>query len=369
MVVKSCIAIKKQGRENAPCIRIILNLFYPYLRFTTYGLQHSRSEGDVSSPGFYDFFDWSVPMRVFFPVIFSMIVIAILSGVEIVLLRILHREWWRYSWVRNLSYGIPLLGLFSLIAWVLGIILDSWLLTFTGATTTAAVFVFGVALMLSLPFSGIFHMLDRLIHVFQRSMERKRGEGAAPVSQDRRAFLRASAATFPVLAVTAGGSGLVASFQEPKMPVIPLVFRGLPEALEGFRILHLSDVHTGFFIGLENLEQMAERSAQQQPDLILLTGDFSDDREAYGDALHIVGQIPSRYGIYASIGNHEYFRGIKSIIRSYEKSTVPLLLDEGAEIIVDGQSLFVGGADDPRSLSAMPEHFFEHSVDRAMAGA
>ena len=78
-------------------------------------------------------------MRVFFPVIFSMVVIAILSGVEIVLLRKLHREWWRYSWVRNLSYGIPLLGLFSLIAWVLGIVMDSWPLTFAGATTTAAV--------------------------------------------------------------------------------------------------------------------------------------------------------------------------------------------------------------------------------------
>ena len=47
-------------------------------------------------------------MRVFFPVIFSMVSIAILSTVEILLLKMLHRDWWQYPWVRRLSLGLPL---------------------------------------------------------------------------------------------------------------------------------------------------------------------------------------------------------------------------------------------------------------------
>ena len=60
-------------------------------------------------------------MRVFFPVIFSMVSIAILSLFEIFLLKKLHRDWWRYTWVRRVSYGLPLAGLLGLSLWAFGI--------------------------------------------------------------------------------------------------------------------------------------------------------------------------------------------------------------------------------------------------------
>jgi predicted MPP superfamily phosphohydrolase len=305
-------------------------------------------------------------MREFFPILFSMVTIAILSGVEIFLLRKLHRDWWQHRWVRRISYGLPLTGFGALLLWTIGIMTDIGLFEAVGAYTSSAVFVFGVALMLSLPFSAMIHLGDRAVEWVQSRRHRESGE---PAAAGRRAFLKTSSAVFPLFAITAGGKGINDAMKEPVTPEIPLYFPGLPDALHGFRIVHISDVHIGLFLGLPDLERMVELSSPLDGDLVLVTGDFADDASVYDEALRIVAQVPNRYGVLASIGNHEYFRGIRSIMRSYERGPVPLLLDSGTAIDVGGTTLYVGGADDPRSIRRMPESFFPQTIDSAMRDA
>jgi uncharacterized protein len=300
-------------------------------------------------------------MRPFFPVIFTTITIAVLSLVEIFLLRALHRDWWEHAWVRRVSWGVPIAGSASVLIWTLGILSGVELIVAVGATAAAAIFVLGVALMLSLPFSGLLHVVDRFTHWLKnRRVEEE------PVHAGRRRLLTTTAAVFPVLAVSAGAKGLVNGYLPPNFPVIPLRYPNLPPGLEGLRILHISDVHVGFFIGLENLEDMAERAAAMKPDLVLITGDFSDEVATYLDALRIAAQIPSTYGSYASIGNHEYFRGIREILRAYDKGPIPLLFNSGTGIDVGQSRLHIAGIDDPKSMRRMPEHFFERSIDASL---
>jgi len=61
-------------------------------------------------------------MRVFFPVAFSMVAIAILSVVEIYFLKKLHKDWWKSLWIRVSSFSIPTSGIVFLSVWTLGII-------------------------------------------------------------------------------------------------------------------------------------------------------------------------------------------------------------------------------------------------------
>lgn len=300
-------------------------------------------------------------MRPFFPVIFSTITILILSAVEILLLRALHRDWWKHAWVRRVSWGVPLTGIVFLSLWTLGILGGLEWLVAVGASVSAAVFVTGVALMLSLPFSAIMHTVDRVL----RWLRTRRKAESVPDPMRRR-VLTTSAAVFPVLAVAAGAKGLANGYAEPRFPVVPLRYPALPPALEGLRILHISDVHVGFFIGLDDLERMAERAAALRPDLVLITGDFSDDAASYLDALRLAAAIPSRYGAYASIGNHEYFRGIESIVRSYERGPIPLLRDTGSEIRIGEASLYLAGLDDPQMISRMSPNFFDRTLERAL---
>ncbi|MBE0645789.1 MAG: metallophosphoesterase [Bacteroidetes bacterium] len=307
-------------------------------------------------------------MRVYFPILFSMVVIAILSGFEILLLKKLHRDWWQYRKVRQLSYGIPLAGIAGLTLWALGVALEFDLIVTIGASLTTGILVLGLALMISLPLSGVFHAIDRFVSFLLRKRSERRGNEPPP-DPSRRRLLTTSAAAFPILAIAAGGKGLATAYSEPRMPVIPLHYPDLPAGLEGLRILHITDVHIGLIIGFDEVERMVELSAAQKPDLVLLTGDFSDDADSYLDALRLAGQIPARYGGFASIGNHEYFRGIKAIVRAYEKGPIPLFINSGTNIDIGGTPLYIAGVDDPRSNFGLPAGFFERGIDVAMRDA
>ncbi|MBR9975802.1 MAG: metallophosphoesterase [Bacteroidetes bacterium] len=335
-------------------------------------------------------------MRVYFPIIFSMVVLAVLSGLEILLLKKLHPDWWRYRAVRRLSYGLPIAGITGLALWALGIAFEADVLVSIGAPLTTAALVLGLALMISLPLSAIFHTIDRFVAWFARRRSASNnnddiprdgnnlrddstlrdsnnlrdggvGEADAQVPDlKRRKILTTTAAIFPVLAITAGGTGLISATRDPRTPVIPLHYPQLPPALEGLRILQITDVHVGLIINFDDVERIVELSATMKPDLVLLTGDFSDDADTYLDALRLVGSIPSRLGSFASIGNHEYFRGIHAVRRAYDQSPIPLLLDSGTTVDVGGTPLYVAGADDPRINFGLPARFYEQSIDAAL---
>ena len=82
----------------------------------------------------------------------------------------------------------------------------------------------------------------------------------------------------------------------------------LPPALEGLRILHLSDLHTRneWDSGFDDL--IAGVKAHP-PDLILFTGDFVDSKRDYRPALghvsRLMTSLPSRLGTFSILGNHD----------------------------------------------------------------
>ena len=303
-------------------------------------------------------------MRVFYPVFFSMAVITVFSLVEITLLKRMHASWWTRRWIRISSYAIPVMGFCALTAWSAGIFSNARAIALAGSYATAAVLIIGLALMLSLPLSGLLHRITA------RGDTRREG-ASVPVPRliERRAFLMGTAAALPIAAVAAGSAGMAASLRDPEIPEVPLSFATLPSALDGFRIAHISDVHLGLFLGLKDFERMAELVAAARPDLVLLTGDIVDDPLLYPDALRLAAAIPSRYGVFASLGNHEYFRNITAVHAAYERGSVPLLLNAGRTLGIGDASLHVAGLDDPRSLGKIPEDFFVNALDHAMRDA
>jgi len=82
----------------------------------------------------------------------------------------------------------------------------------------------------------------------------------------------------------------------------------LPAALEGLRILHLSDLHMRGNWS-RAYDHLIIRIQATPPDIILFTGDFIDDKNDPRPALpHLRRLLPalkSRLGIYAILGNHD----------------------------------------------------------------
>lgn len=88
----------------------------------------------------------------------------------------------------------------------------------------------------------------------------------------------------------------------------PLRLRGLPAALEGKRLVQLTDFHLGS-CDLGYLISACERVNELKPDLIALTGDFVDHEHplAVPDVATMLDALaPAPLGTFAVLGNHDY---------------------------------------------------------------
>src|SRR5205809_4271062 len=73
-----------------------------------------------------------------------------------------------------------------------------------------------------------------------------------------------------------------------------------PRGLDGFRIVHLSDLHYGPFVDAPHLMRAIEVANKLQPDLIALTGDYISQERIYaGPCAELVGRLRARHGVFA----------------------------------------------------------------------
>jgi len=82
---------------------------------------------------------------------------------------------------------------------------------------------------------------------------------------------------------------------------------GLPDAFKGFKIVQISDIHSGSFDDPAAVKHGIDLVMQEQPDLILFTGDLVNDRASeivpYQD---IFSRLKAPMGVYSVLGNHDY---------------------------------------------------------------
>ncbi|MDZ4724051.1 MAG: metallophosphoesterase [candidate division Zixibacteria bacterium] len=304
-------------------------------------------------------------MRTFYPVIFGGVLILALGLIELLLLRTLNKSWWQKKVIRRLAWGLPLSGLVMIGLWALGEYYQLMWLAVVARLLIGLIILSELGLMLSLPISGILHWVDRLIDRFVRH----RNVEDSHVDRRRRLFLKGAAAVVPLatLGITTGGT--LHAFSPISIVRKPIGFTSLPQDLEGLKILQLSDLHLYHYVTLDDLRQVIASASEHKPDLILVTGDIADDLRLLPEALKMIDEMKPRLGCYASLGNHEYFRGVTEVRRIFDKSTLPLFVNEGLRIPVGGSQLFIGGIDDPRSMGAKDEAFFKRTIDQTLQSA
>ena len=83
----------------------------------------------------------------------------------------------------------------------------------------------------------------------------------------------------------------------------------LPESFNGYRIVHISDLHLASFEGRNRaLIRAVNKINEQNPDLILFTGDLItiSPRELGGGLQEILSELKAKDGVYAILGNHDF---------------------------------------------------------------
>lgn len=300
-------------------------------------------------------------MRVLVPVIFGLFIILLFGTVELVLLRSLNRPWWGRRHIRWAATALPVLGVVLIVAWGAGEYYNLPGLLYPGAIGSAGAFVVEVALMLSLPLSG-------MIHLIQGRFDRTRSsrQSPTPVDQRRRLFLKGSATALPMATLAMGATGLAGGFSSVRVDLKPIRCRNLPHELHGLRLLHLSDLHLHHYVTAEDLEEVLVTAKAYFPDVVIITGDVADDLDQLPAALKLIEAVQAPLGSFACLGNHEYFRGVSRVKRIFERSATRLLVNESSRLLVDGTPLLIAGLDDPRHLGAVCESFYTRGLHAAM---
>jgi predicted MPP superfamily phosphohydrolase len=126
-----------------------------------------------------------------------------------------------------------------------------------------------------------------------------------------------------------------------------------PNELGNLRLAVMSDVHAGSpYIGAEKLREVVTKVNQTNPDLILIAGDFVIQDVVGGHFIEpeIIARefkgLRARYGVYAVLGNHDWWYDGKRVRRALEDAGIRVLENEVARIQIGGESLWLAGLAD-----------------------
>ncbi|NQZ24594.1 MAG: metallophosphoesterase [Colwellia sp.] len=120
----------------------------------------------------------------------------------------------------------------------------------------------------------------------------------------------------------------------------------LPKSFDGFKILHLSDIHLDGITGLT--EKLSAEISTLAYDMCVITGDFRFDKRRFhademAPTLQLLSTINAPEGIWAVLGNHDCIE----VAETLEQHGVQVLLNENKVIERQGQQLAIIGVDDP----------------------
>ena len=90
-------------------------------------------------------------------------------------------------------------------------------------------------------------------------------------------------------------------------PNIHLTLSRLTPGFEGYRLVHLSDIHFGTWVEEDRLHQVIERINQQHPDAIVITGDFISTftTHLFDCLVPFLSLLKAKDGVFTVRGNHD----------------------------------------------------------------
>jgi predicted MPP superfamily phosphohydrolase len=160
-------------------------------------------------------------------------------------------------------------------------------------------------------------------------------------------FESVSAAGVAVLSIFATAAGFASARRRARIVNVDVPIANLPQALHGFSIAQISDVHVGSAITRNYVDAIVDAVNGLKPDLIAVTGDVVDGsvRELAAHTAPLA-RLSARYGAFFVTGNHEYYSGESDWVDEFRRLGLRVLLNEHEVVNHEGTSLIVAGVTD-----------------------
>jgi predicted MPP superfamily phosphohydrolase len=151
--------------------------------------------------------------------------------------------------------------------------------------------------------------------------------------------------------VLAMGGWMYATKLEPgwlDLSTVSLILPRLHPDFDNYRIIQISDIHMGTWMTPEKLAEAVQTVNMLQPDLIVITGDFVTDLNHRTPMLleRNLKNLKAKDGLYAVLGNHDYWTNAKSIRQILENSGVFELKNDVITVFRGKSRLNIAGVDD-----------------------
>lgn len=131
----------------------------------------------------------------------------------------------------------------------------------------------------------------------------------------------------------------------------------LPPALEGFKLVQISDIHVGPTIRGGYLQRIVAAVNRLSPDMVAITGDLVDGSvPELGPHVAPLAELTSRHGSFFVTGNHEYYSGAHAWIAELRRLGITVLLNEHVVLAHEGASAVIAGVTDYSAAHFDPAH-------------
>ncbi len=152
--------------------------------------------------------------------------------------------------------------------------------------------------------------------------------------------------------------GMVKTAHDYKLWKVKVPIKNLPAALEGLKIIQISDIHSGSFSDIEPLKKAVELINSLKPDLFFFTGDLVNNKASeYLPYIEVFKDIKAEYGQYSILGNHDYGdylewdtpelknENFQSVKDYHRQSNWDLLCNENRILDIRGEKLALIGVE------------------------
>lgn len=195
---------------------------------------------------------------------------------------------------------------FTLLAYA---IILYWILTFNRASRDHQQIQLMVSAMMIFVLPKLLSVIFLLIGDFTRFIEFgfKYFTAKENYFPERRKFISttalAAAGIFSALAI----DGIIFGKYRHTVRKVKLRFKNLPENFKGYKIVQISDVHSGSFFNPQKLQKAIDLINEQDADVVLFTGDMVNNyADEFKPFIPLFKSIKAKDGKFSILGNHDY---------------------------------------------------------------
>ncbi|MCW3075427.1 MAG: mismatch repair protein MutT [Bacteroidetes bacterium] len=169
-------------------------------------------------------------------------------------------------------------------------------------------------------------------------------------------FMSQLAITFTVIPAVGFLYGMVRGAYKYRVHKVKVPSQNLPDAFNGYKIVQISDIHTGSFLDNNALTRAFDIVMKQGADLILFTGDLvnNEAKETIGFE-NVYNKLKAPHGVFSVLGNHDYGdyvqwdspeakrKNLESLKSVHGSAGWRLLMNEHVELERNGQKIALLG--------------------------